>query len=201
MCNRERRARFAPPVSGDRSIVTSVTGVEGLGRRALAGDTSPRAQALSMDLDHLGMQVTPANVLQVRNALRGEAKRLGDLLHIHDYSLTVRAPAADPVSGPAADLFNQKINMVRHQCEGYVSALQRAGVALEQTARAYGQTEQDIKDSFGAYVDAQQPRWNNQASSRDAMQQLPEPMRSLMVPDQPLPPTEPPLTGLLGGTP
>jgi uncharacterized protein YukE len=152
-----------------------------------------------MDLDHLGMQVTPANVLQVRNALRGEAKRLGDLLRIHDYSLTVRAPAADPVSGPAADLFNQKINTVRQQCEGYVSALQRAGLALEQTARAYGHTEQHIKDSFGTYVDAQQPRWNNQASSRDAMQQLPEPMRSLMLPDQPLPPTQPPLPGLLGG--
>ena len=158
-------------------------GVEGLGRRALSEVASTHAQALASDLDHLGMQVTPANVLQVRNALRGEAQRLGDLLRAHDYTLTVR-PGTDPVSRPAAELFNEKMAL-RKQYQEYVNALQRAGQALEQTARAYGHSEQDIRDSFATYVDAHQPQWSSQTQTRDALQRIPEPMRELIQPSPP----------------
>lgn len=145
------------------------------------------------------MQVTPENVLQIRNALRGEAQRLGDLLRLHDYNLTVRPPGGDPVSGPAAELFNEKIAAVKKQCVGYINMLDEAGLTLEQNARAYRYTDHEIKDSLAAYKDARRPRWNAQAQSRDAIQELPKPMQALMQPSQPPPPTPPPLAGMFNG--
>ena len=175
-----------------------MVGVDGLGRQELTQDTSPLARTLASDLDHLGMQVTPANVLAVRNAVAGEARRLADLLDAHDYMLTVRAPAADPVSIAAAQAFNLKISAVKQQCQAYVNALQQAEQQLKQTARAYGHTEQDIKDSFGTYLSTNTPRWDAQTRSREAIEGLPEPMRSLVQPGVTPPPSGPRLPGMLG---
>ena len=175
-----------------------MVGVDGLGRQALTGDTSPLARALATDLDHLGMQVTPANVLAIRNAVAGEASRLDALLRMHDFTLTVRAPAADPVSIAAAEGFNRQISALKQQCRTYVSALQQAGQALERTARDYGHTEQDIKDSFRAYLGTNMPRWDAATRSRDAVEGLSEPMRSLVQPGGPPPPSGPRLPGMIG---
>ena len=63
MCNRESRPSLCRAGGAVRSIVSVVIGVEGLGRRAVSEVASTHARALASDLDHLGMQVTPANVL------------------------------------------------------------------------------------------------------------------------------------------
>ncbi len=168
-------------------MVAAVTGVQGLGRRALAGEAWPQATGLAADLDHLGMQVTPANVLQVRNAVLGEARRLNLVLKLHRGSLRVGLCGGDPVSGPAAELFNQKIDALVAQCQGYVDGLRRAGLALEQTARDYGHAEQQITDSFNSYVQARLPEWTRQANSQDVAQALPEPLRAMAAPGPPSP--------------
>lgn len=129
-------------------MVLAMPGVEGLGQRVLAGSPGPTDPSLAASLDHLGMQVNPENVLQIRASLLGEADRLDALLHIYLLQLWVRAPAKDPVSIPTADLLNQKIGGLAEQYKAYVNALTAAGAVLEGTARAYGYTEQQVKDSF-----------------------------------------------------
>src|SRR5262249_29866810 len=116
-----------------------------------------------------------------------------------DYNLTVRPPAADPVSVPAAKLFNEKIAVNKNQCQGYVNMLERAGRTLEQNARAYLYTDQEVTRSLASYEAARQPQWDEQARSRDASHQLPQLTRSLPHPGQPSPPTPPPLPGMFNG--
>lgn len=123
-------------------------GVAGLGQRVLAGSQGPTGPSLAASLDHLGMQVNPENVLHIRAALLTEADRLDALLHTYLLQLWVRAPAKDPVSIPAANLLNQKIGGLADQYKEYVNALTTAGDVLAAAARAYGYTEQQVKDSF-----------------------------------------------------
>jgi hypothetical protein len=123
-------------------------GVTGLGQRALAGAEGPQVGSIASSLDALGFQVNAENVLQIRTALLDEASRLDGFLGWHGPTLRVRAPAPDPVSGAAEELLNLKIDRLRDQFQAYVDALKAAGGELEKTARSYGYTEQQIKDSF-----------------------------------------------------
>jgi len=90
-------------------------------------------------------------VLQVRNALKAESDRLGDLMQVNGPMLHVGECGPDPVSGPAAGQFNAKIQAMVAQCSGYVQALHDAADALEQTARTYGYNEVQIAASFDAF--------------------------------------------------
>jgi hypothetical protein len=130
-----------------------MTGEVGLGQQVLGGARSPEAQALAGSLD--GLRVNRANVLQVRNALKAESVRLGNLMQMHGRSLHVGECGPDPVSGPAAGLFNAKIQAMVVQCNGYVQALGDAADALDQTAHAYGYNEDQIAASFKSYQDGQ----------------------------------------------
>jgi uncharacterized protein YukE len=94
------------------------------------------------------MQVTPANVLQIRNALLAESQLLSDKVAVATGRATVGKPGQDPVSETASDGFNQKIKALMDQCHGYVNALTEAAASLEQTAKSYGHTEQQINESF-----------------------------------------------------
>ncbi len=94
------------------------------------------------------MQVTQENVLAVRKTLLAEAVQLDGLLSLHSRTLRVRAPAGDPVSGPAAELLNEKLEGLKVQFQTHVNALKAAGNALTVTAQAYGYTEEQIKASF-----------------------------------------------------
>lgn len=129
-------------------MVLAMPGVDGLGQRALAGSPGPTDPSLAASLNHLGMQVTPENVLHIRAALLTEADRLHALLQTYLLQLWVRAPAKDPVSITAAELLNQKIGGLADQYKAYVNALTGAGAVLAGTARTYGYTEQQVKDSF-----------------------------------------------------
>jgi hypothetical protein len=128
-----------------------MAGVQGLGQRVLAGARSPHAQALAADLDHLGMQVTPENVLQIRNVLKAEAVRLAAVMGANDYKLRVGPCGADPVSDDASRGFNAKIDRLKAQCYGYIDALDGAVKLLEQTAATYGLSEQEIEGSFRSF--------------------------------------------------
>jgi len=136
-----------------------MTGEVGLGQQVLGGARSPEAQALAGSLD--GLRVNRANVLQVRNALKAESDRLGDLMQVNGSMLHVGECGPDPVSGPAASQFNAKIQAMVAQCNSYVQALHDAADALEQTARTYGYNEEHIAASFDAFqrqTDAPGPR-------------------------------------------
>jgi hypothetical protein len=128
-----------------------MTGEVGLGQRVLSGARSPQEQALAGSLDALGLQVNRDNVLQVRNALKTESVRLGNVMAIHGQMLHVGECGPDPVSEPAAELFNDKVRALAHQCNGYAQALGDSANALEQSARAYGYSEEQIKASFSAF--------------------------------------------------
>lgn len=97
------------------------------------------------------MSVTPANVLQIRNALQAESDRLGAKLKLHQPTLRVGEPGTDPVSGPAAAAFNAKIASLVDNCWAYVQALSDAAETLRATARAYGYTDGQITASFEAH--------------------------------------------------
>lgn len=129
-------------------MVLAMPGVAGLGQRVLAGSQGPTDPSLAASLDHLGMQVNPENVLQIRAALLTEADRLDSLLGRHGRTLRIRAPAPDPVSGPTEALLNPKIDRLTDQFKAYVHALKAAGGVLKATAQQYGYTEQQITDSF-----------------------------------------------------
>jgi len=53
-----------------------MTGVVGLGQRAMAGRQGPEVAAKAAAFDRLGMQVTPANVLGIYAVIMEEMTRL-----------------------------------------------------------------------------------------------------------------------------
>ena len=131
----------------------AMTGEVGLGRQVLGGARSPEAQALAGSLN--GLRVNRDNVLQVRNALKAESVRLDNLLQMHGAMLHVGECGPDPVSAPAAGLFNTKIQAMVAQCTSYVRALGDAAEALGQTALTYGYNEEQIAASFKSFQDGQ----------------------------------------------
>lgn len=131
-------------------MVLAMPGVAGLGQRVLAGSQGPTDPSLAASLDHLGIQVAPENVLQIRASLLAEADRLDALLQRHYTSLGIRAPAPDPVSGATEHVLNPKIRLLTDQFKAYVGALKTAGAVLAGAAQGYGYTEQQITDSFKA---------------------------------------------------
>lgn len=130
-------------------MVLVMVGVEGLGRRVMAGSQSPLAADLGARLDQLGLQVNTDNVLQVGKALLTEADRLRRVLYKARPTLRMLPPGGDPVSGPATDALNEKLDGLSAQCEAQVNALRGAAAVLADTARAYGKTEQEIHDWLG----------------------------------------------------
>jgi hypothetical protein len=106
--------------------------------------------ALPADLTHLGMQVTPENVVQVSAVLRAESDYLRDKLENARYACRVGEPGQDPVSPRAATGFNTKIESLLEQCRAYRDALRAASDLLAATARAYGHTDDDIARTLDA---------------------------------------------------
>jgi hypothetical protein len=106
--------------------------------------TGARTTALEVDLAHLGIQVTPRNVVQVSAVLRAEAEYLSDKVMRAQHNAVVGEPGADPVSPRAAEGFNRKITNLLDQCQAYCEALRAAADRLGATAKAYGHTEDDL---------------------------------------------------------
>ncbi|MDT7682901.1 MAG: hypothetical protein QOG57_3211, partial [Pseudonocardiales bacterium] len=106
-----------------------------------------------------GLAVTPDNVLQIRNTLKGESDLLGLQLRLHQPNLVVGAPGRDPVSEEAAKAFNEKIKGLLDGCWAYVNVLADAAESLHQTALSYGNTEDQITASFNDYAAEHQAEW------------------------------------------
>lgn len=106
--------------------------------------------SLSAALNGVAMQVTPANVLQVAAALLTEAYRLDTTLEQKMDLAVVRDCGGDPVSPEATVAFNERIRELRQQCQAYNDELRDAGRALQDTARSYGVTEEQVAASFPA---------------------------------------------------
>ena len=112
---------------------------------AMGGRLSPAAEVRS---SVSAMQVTPSNVLQIRNALLAESQLLSDKVAVASSTIQVGEPGLDEVSKSAAPAFNNKINALLNQCQAYGNALAEAAGNLEQMAKGYGHTEQQISESF-----------------------------------------------------
>lgn len=104
--------------------------------------------ALSADLAHLGMQVTPENIVHVSNVLRAESDYLATRARWARNNCVVGEPGKDPVSSVAADGFNRKIRLLLDQCQAYCDRLGAASDDLARTAKTYGHTDDDIARSL-----------------------------------------------------
>ena len=105
---------------------------------------------LAAELAHLGLQVTPQNVLQVAGALRAEADYLGRELRGARRDGQVGEPGEDPVSRPAAVAFNAKIDAMWNRVQEYIDVLGAAADRLAATARDYGHSDEAIQRAFDA---------------------------------------------------
>ncbi|HEY1972117.1 MAG TPA: hypothetical protein VGH89_29470 [Pseudonocardia sp.] len=103
------------------------------------------------DLDHLLFQVTPDNILHIHHTLAAEATLIRVEVWRAESGATVGIAAKDPVSRPAAEGFNRKIERLLRQCADYGRALQETADQLKQMATNYGHTEAEIERSFSAF--------------------------------------------------
>jgi hypothetical protein len=129
-----------------------MTGVVGLGQRAMAGRTGPDAAAKAAVFDHLGLQVTPANVLGVYAVIMQEVARLEASVQRfqNDYGQGMPLLGGDPVSLHASRGFTEVTNQLLGNCQTDIDDLQRLGDGLVEAARAYGKTEEQIRNALNA---------------------------------------------------
>ena len=127
-----------------------MTGVVGLGQRAMAGRTGPDAAAKAAAFDHLGLQVTPANVLGVHAVIMQEATRLQASVQVFksDHGQGMPLLGGDPVSPHASRGFTELTNQLLARCETDIADLFRVADQLAKAAREYGKTEEQVKEAF-----------------------------------------------------
>lgn len=162
----------------------------GLGQQALGPNLTASGRLLAADLDHLGMQVTPETVLQIRNVLLGEAQRLQNAFRWEARNVQVGPPGGDPISGRWANVTNKdKILPLLAEYRSHADAFNQAGEKLRQTALRYGHTEQEIADSFKKFLKANQATWGQRLQQDAAEAALPPRIRDLVEhpPSQPGP--------------
>jgi hypothetical protein len=136
-----------------------MTGVVGLGQRALAGRQGPDVAARAAAFDQLGMQVTPANVLGVYGVVMEEAMRLQSSTQMFriDHGEGMPVLGGDLVSRPAARGFSEATSQLLAECQGAVDDLRRVGSELANAARAYGKTEEQVSAAFNPGAFQYQP--------------------------------------------
>jgi hypothetical protein len=171
-----------PGCSGLALSCRAVSAVVGLGQRSLGQNPTAYERRLAADLDHLGMQVTPQNVLQIRNIVLGAAQRLDDALYRLGRNIRVGPPGGDPISQPAADELNRRSQALLAEYRVQINAYHNAGQYLGQIARDYGYTEQSITDSFNKFRTANQGSWEQRLEQGSAVAKLPRLIRDVVDP-------------------
>ena len=96
----------------------------------------------------LALQVNRETVLQARATLLAEADRLDIELAKRKLGSEVGLCGGDPLSPEAASAFNERINALVMGCQAYNSELRAAATALEDSARMYGYTDEQIAISY-----------------------------------------------------
>jgi hypothetical protein len=105
--------------------------------------------SLSSAVSNVNLQVTPDNVLDVRKILLQEADRLLQFGGANTVAAQFVGPCGgDPVSWQASRAFNQRIGLLIQECQQYGKQLLNAGNSLDQVAKSYGYTEEQIEASF-----------------------------------------------------
>lgn len=113
----------------------------------------PYRAHLDAAVEHLSMQVNRDTVLQARAALLAEADRLDfELSLIINRGSGVGLCGGDPVSPEAQRSFNERIGALYAHCFSYNRDLREAAGRLDDTARRYGYTEDEIAASFRTTV-------------------------------------------------
>lgn len=95
-----------------------------------------------------GMRIDRDNVLAVAKALSAEAARLTEVLSQNGQARADLC-GGDPVSKDAKRAFNQRAEMLVDSYMTYVKDLGQLAVAVAESARAYGVSEEDIARSLG----------------------------------------------------
>jgi hypothetical protein len=139
-----------------------MTGVVGLGQRALAGRQGPDVAARAAAFDQLGMQVTPANVLGIYSVVMEEAMRLQSSTQMFkiDHGEGMPLLGGDLVSRPAARGFSEATIQLLAKCQCAVDDLKRVGSGLADAARSYGNTEEQVTAAFDPGAFQYQPPSN-----------------------------------------
>jgi hypothetical protein len=112
------------------------------------GGPDPANTPAKADMNALRMQVNPDNVLLLRNGLKAEAQYMRIRITAVTPSLHVGEPGMDPLSPWVAAAFNYKIGLRIQVTHDYADALDAMGDEMERTAKSYGITDDQIKDSF-----------------------------------------------------
>src|SRR5882757_5104962 len=104
-----------------------MTGVVGLGQRAMAGRQGPEVAAKAAAFDRLGMQVTPANVLAIYAVIMEEVSRLQVSIRAFQTAYFEGMPQLgdDLVSPYAARGFTQATNQLVSKCQTAIDDLKR----------------------------------------------------------------------------
>ncbi|WP_232662935.1 WXG100 family type VII secretion target [Pseudonocardia sp. TRM90224] len=110
------------------------------------GPFRPRLDAAVADV---ALQVNRENVLKARAVLLAEADRLDDVIDNNlQHGLGIGLCGGDPVSKDAQKAFNERIDGLVQHCRTYNRDLREAAHALDDVARRYGYTEEEIAASF-----------------------------------------------------
>ena len=128
-----------------------MSGIQGLGDRAVAGRTGPAAAQKAADFNQLGLQVNTENVLGVYAAIAEEVARLRASLRNFRYSYRDGMPIlgnGQPVSPHFSRSFNDSTDKLVVLCTSDVEDLHRVAEGLREAALAYGKTEEQITGAF-----------------------------------------------------
>ncbi|WP_232662810.1 hypothetical protein [Pseudonocardia sp. TRM90224] len=115
----------------------------------MADSPGPFRPKLDAAVASVAMQVNRDNVLKARAVLMAEADRLDDVLtNARNNNPGIGLCGGDPVSRDAQAAFNERIEALFEGCKQYNSDLREAASALDETARFYGYTDDEIANSY-----------------------------------------------------
>jgi hypothetical protein len=141
-----------------------------------------------------GFHVDVEALLVASQALQLEAIRLGGLLSQKTNMLKVGICGPDPISRPAADGFNAKIDPVKQELDAYTQSLKNASANLLSVANDYGATDEQAQAALRT-AEGDEARSIPVLETRPALPTSPEdPVHAAVrpyTPPRPTPPRDP----------
>lgn len=138
-----------------------------------------------------GFHVDVEALLVASKSLELEAHRLGSQLALRASALQVRECGPDPISKPAADGFNAKIDPTVQELQAYIKSLHDASTQLTTVANHYGATDEQAKAALQK-AESDEQRYGSQLVANPVLPTSPvDPVRAAMRPYTP-PPSIPP---------
>ena len=110
--------------------------------------TDPTGVPTSTNPSAAGFRVDPEALLKASDILRNESNRLKYRLQSYGNDLVVGICGSDPISQPAADAFNTKIQTIVREATNYVNWLANRADELTRQAHSYGATDEQAKQAL-----------------------------------------------------